>query len=187
MRRGRERAPNKWLHTALGAAAVALAGGHHAADLFLPVDPGVAAAARTGSAGQSASAAPHAQERRVRVARHELATARADVESAGVGRLLLNVRDGVRLDVVVERTAPTRYGYSLSGRVAGPADQAGFVTLVAHEGAVAGSIWTPGAAYELLPLGGDVHALRDVTNMRLECGGAAAAVERRSRASLGRG
>ena len=107
----------------------------------------------------------------MRIARHELAAARADVETAGGGRLLLNVRDGVRLDVVVERTAPTKFGYSLSGRSAGRPDQAGFATLVVHEGVVAGSIWTPSASYELLPLGGATHALRDVTNMRLECGG----------------
>ena len=107
----------------------------------------------------------------MRIARHQLAAARADVETAGGGRLLLNVRDGVRLDVVVERTAPTKFGYSLSGRVAGRPDQAGFATLVVHEGVVAGSIWTPRASYELLPLGGATHALRDVTNMRLECRG----------------
>ena len=114
------------------------------------------------------SAGGGAWERLVRVARPELTAARDDVESAGAGRLLLNVREGVRLDVVVERTAPTRWGYSLSGRVAGGG--VGFVTLVVHEDAVAGSIWTPGAAYELSFLGGGVHALRDVTNTRpLEC------------------
>ena len=173
MRRGRVRAPIWWLHTALGAAAVALAGGHYAADLFLPVGPGVAAAARTGPAGRSAATVPDAWERRVRVARHELAAARANVESAGAGRLLLNVRDGVRLDVVIERTAPTRYGYSLSGRIVGGAAQVGFVTLVVHDDAVAGSVWTPDSAYELNYLGGGVHALRDVTNAPpIECGGA---------------
>ncbi len=110
----------------------------------------------------------------MRVARHELAAARADVETAGAGRLLLNVRDGVRLDVAVERTAPTMFGYSLSGRVAGGGGAGGgFVTLVVHEEAVAGSIWTPSASYELLPLDRGIHALRDVTNAPLvECAGA---------------
>ena len=111
-----------------------------------------------------------AWERRARVARHELTAARDDVGSVGEGRLLLNVRDGVRLEVVVERTAPTKYGYSLSGRVAG--NGVGFVTLVVHEEAVAGAIWTPEAEYELHYIGGGVHALRDVTNAPpFECAG----------------
>ena len=106
----------------------------------------------------------------MRIVRHELTTARDDVEFSGAGRLLLNVRDGVRLDVVVERTAPTKWGYSLSGRVA--SGDVGFVTLVVHDEAVAGTVWTPQSAYELHYLGGGVHALRDVTNAPpLECGG----------------
>ena len=158
-------------------AAAMLAGGVHA-DLFLPVGPadaaaGAAPAARTVPLGaeRAAPVVGDVWERRVRIARHELAVARADIETAGSGRLFLNVRDGVRLDVVVERTAPTKRGYSLSGRVAGAS--AGFVTLVVHEEAVAGSIWTPDSAYELNYLGGGVHALRDVTNAPpVECGGA---------------
>ena len=160
---------------ALGVAALALASGLQAGDLFLPVDPGsVAAAVAPATASvrgrPSASVVPDVWERRVRVVRDELTAARDGVESAGTGRLLLNVRDGVRLDVVVERTAPTKWGYSLSGRVAGGG--VGFVTLVVHDEAVAGSIWTPDAAYELNYLGGGVHALRDVTNTPLQCGGA---------------
>ena len=161
---------------AFGTVALGLAGGIHAAGLFLPVAPAgaaadVAPAAGTVPARQGASTVPDAWERRVRIARPELTAARADVEAAGAGRLLLNVRDGVRLDVDVERTAPTRWGYSLSGRVVG--GSGGFATLVVHEEAVAGSIWTPDSAYELTYLGGGVHALRDVTNAPpAECGGA---------------
>ena len=107
----------------------------------------------------------------MRIARHELSAVRHDVENAGAGRLVLNVAHGAHFDVVVERTAPTKWGYSLSGRVAGGG--VGFVTLVVHEDAVAGSIWTPEAEYELSSLGGGVHALRDVTNAPpIECGGA---------------
>ena len=162
-----------WVRGALGVAALALANGLHAAGLFLPVgaDGDVAPAAGTAPARQGATMVSDAWERRVRIARHELTAARADVETAGAGRLLLNVRDGVRLDVDVERTSPTRWGYSLSGRAVG--GSAGFVTLVVHEEAVAGSIWTPDSAYELAYLGGGVHALRDVTNAPpAECGGA---------------
>ena len=162
-----------WARGALGAAALALANGLHAAGLFLPVgaDGDVAPAARSAPARQGAATVPDAWERRVRIARHELTAARADVETAGAGRLLLNVRDGARLDVVVERTSPTRWGYSLSGRVVG--GSGGFATLVVHDEAVAGSIWTPDSAYELAYLGGGIHALRDVTNAPpVECGGA---------------
>ena len=164
--------------TLVSVAAAALASGIHAAGLFLPAGPAsaiadVAPMAKAAPARRSAATVPDAWERRVRVARHELAAARADVEGTGAGRLLLNVRDGVRLDVAVERTAPTMFGYSLSGRVAGGAAQVGFVTLVVHDEAVAGSIWTPDATYELSYLGGGVHALRDVTNAPpVECGGA---------------
>ena len=106
----------------------------------------------------------------MRVARRELTAARNDVENVGEGRLLLNVKYGVRLNVVVERTAPTKYGYSLSGRVAGKG--VGFVTLVVHDEAVAGAIWTPEAEYELRYVGGGVHALQDVTNAPpFECAG----------------
>ena len=111
-----------------------------------------------------------AWERRVRIARQELTAARDDVENAGAGRLLLNVRDGVRLEVAVERTAPTKWGYSLSGRVAGKG--VGFVTLVVHDEAVAGAIWTPEAEYELHYLGSGVHALRTVSSAQpFECAG----------------
>lgn len=153
------------IRAALGAACLALPSGVHAAGLFLPVAPaGVVEP-------QGATAAMTAQEQRVRIARHELSAVRHDVENAGTGRLLLNVADGAHLDVVVEGTAPTKWGYSLSGRVAGGAG--GFVTLVVHEEAVAGSIWTPHSAYELSYLGGGVHTLRDVTHAPpLKCGGA---------------
>ena len=152
-----------------------MAGGLHAAGLFLPVGAegaaGVAPAAKSAPVQRSASAVPDAWERRVRVARHELTAARYDVENAGAGRLLLNVRDGVHLNVVMERTVPTKWGYSLSGRVVG--GSMGFVTLVVHEEAVAGSVWTPDFAYELNYLGGGVHALWDVTNVAsVECTGA---------------
>ena len=148
----------------LGAAALALTCGAHAGGLFLPVGA-------VGAASRGIEVGPDAGERRVRVARRELGAVRDDIESVGAGRLVLNIADGVGLYVVVERTATTKWGYSLSGRVAG--DGVGFVTLVVHEDAVAGSIWTLEAEYELSSLGGDVHALRDVTNAPpFECGGA---------------
>lgn len=161
----------------LGAVAVLLGNALYAAGLFLPAGPGgaddAARAATAGVRGRGASGAAYSWERHVRVARHQLAAVRAAIESAGAGRLLLNLADGVRLHVTVERTAPTKFGYSLSGRVVGGVARVGFVTLVVHEEAVAGSFWTPDSAYELAYLGGGVHALRDVTNKQhVECAGA---------------
>ena len=157
----------------LAAVALALASWTQAAGLFLPVTP-QSASGWVPVAGQGTTASSpvgEISERRVRIARNELARARDDVEYSGTGRLLLNMRTDVDLDMIVERTAPTKWGYSLSGRIEGGA--AGFVTLVVHEQAVAGTVWTPDAAYEVVHLGGGVHALRDVTNRpRPECGGA---------------
>ena len=157
------------------------ASGLHAAGLFLPVgaadtadtaadSPSVAKSAQKRQSKRPSMSVSEAWERRVRIARDELARARAGVESAGAGRLLLNVREGLRLNVVVERTAPSGWGYSLSGRVVG--GSRGFVTLVVHDEAVAGSIWTPNAEYELSYLGGGVHALWDMTDAPpMLCGG----------------
>lgn len=147
---------------AAATATLALACGTHAAGLFLPAQ----AATQRGL-----SATTDMRERPVRIAREELSAVLDDIESAGTGRLLLNVADGARLDVVLERTAPTKWGYSLSGRVAGGAG--GYVTLVVHEESVAGSIWTPDFEYELIYLGDGTHALRNVTNAPpLKCDGA---------------
>lgn len=161
------RARLRFVRATLGAAVVGLTCGLHAGGLFLPVGSadagsGGVAAAASASQRQRGAAAPVEWERQVRIARRELAVARGDAEGDGAGRLQLDLRDDVRLDVVVERTAPTKWGYSLSGRAAG--GNVGFVTLVVHEEAVAGTIWTPDAAYELNHLGGGVHTLRDVTN-----------------------
>ena len=159
--------------SALAAVALALANWTQAAGLFLPVTP-QSESGWVAVAGQGTTASRpvgEMSERRVRIARNELARARDDVEYSGAGRLLLNVRTDVDLDMVVERTAPTKWGYSLSGRIKGGAT--GFVTLVVHEQAVAGTVWTPHAAYEIVHLGGSVHALRDVTNRtRPQCAGA---------------
>ena len=149
-------------YVATAAVTLALACGTNAAGLFLPADAAI-------HRGPSAITDMH--ERPVRIARQELSAVRHDVENARAGHLLLNVEDGTPLDVVVERTTSTKWGYSLSGRVRGAG---GFVTLVVHGEAVAGSIWTPSASYELLPLGDDIHVLRDLSNEpAIKCGGMA--------------
>ena len=154
----------KAIWPALAGFTVALGMWADAANLFVPVatasEPnGTVAGARKG--------------RLVEIARNELPGVRDQVTRGGTGRLLLNVDAELELGVAVERTSPTRWGYSLSGRI----DRAavGFVTLVVHDEAVAGAIWTPEASYEVVHLGGGVHAVREVTDDGHECGGAVAA------------
>lgn len=150
------------------AVSLSVAAGAYASELFLPQAD---ATSRNSTADGGVEGVPVGSwERRVGINRHGLIAARNDVENAGTGRLLLNVKDGVQLDVAVERTAAIRRGYSLSGRVVGKS--AGFVTLVVHGDAVAGSIWTPDSVYEISHIGSGAHALRDVTNAApFECGG----------------
>ena len=115
------------------------------------------------------------KERLVRIARSELASVRSQVGELGAGRLLLNMDAELELSVAVERTSPTRWGYSLSGRIDDPT--VGFVTLVVHDEAVAGTIWTPDASYEIVHLGGGVHAVREVADDVRQCGGPVSAAE----------
>ena len=124
-----------------------------AANAFLPVSTSLSPT----PLHNAAIGAP--KERLVSIARNELANVRNQVESQGAGRLLLNVDADLELGVAVERTSPTRWGYSLSGRIDNPT--VGFVTMVVHDEAVAGAIWTPDASYEIVPLGGGVHAVRE--------------------------
>ena len=109
------------------------------------------------------------------IAHHELAVVRDRVTTSGAARLLLNMDAELELGVAVGRTSRTRWGYSLSGRIDGPT--VGFVTLVVHDEAVAGAIWTPDASYEIVHLGGRVHTVREVTDRMHQCGGSVAAFE----------
>ena len=134
------------------------------AELFLPAAT---------APGQNGTVAGARKEELVHIADNQLADVRDRVASLGAGRLLLNVDAELELGVAVERTSPTRWGYSLSGRIDHPT--VGFVTLVVHDEAVAGAIWTPDASYEIVHLGGGVHAVREVAEDGHNCGGAVAA------------
>ena len=135
-----------------------------AANAFLPVS------AKPSSAPLASARIGAPKERLFRVARNELASVRDQVVGRGTGRLVLNVDADLELGVAIEGMSPTRWGYSLSGRIDDPT--VGFVTLVVHEEVVAGHIWTPDAAYELLPIGDGIHAWRDLKDQpAFECGG----------------
>ena len=125
------------------------------------------------ASGTNDAVAGAAKELPVRIVRNELASVRDQVASRGTGRLLLNVDAELELGVAVERTSATRWGYSLSGRIDNPT--VGFVTLVVHDEAMAGAIWTPDGSYEVAYLGGGLHAVREVVDDGQQCAGTVAA------------
>ena len=96
----------------------------------------------------------------VRVDRRQLFQTIHAVERSGSGRLVLNVAEGVEFEVAVERTQRTLSGHSLSGRVVGVAG--GAVTFAVNAEVVMGTVWTPGAVYEIVPLKDGVHVVREV-------------------------
>ena len=154
----------------MAAVSLAFACGHsgHAAGIFLPVErPAPASQMAEASAGEAR------QSRLVRIAHNELRRARAEVGSFGSSQLLFNMSEQVQLDVAVQRTTRTLDGYTLSGHIDG--GRGGFVTLAAQGQAVAGSIWTWEASYEIVPVGGGIHAVRQVIDEPVECGGVALA------------
>ena len=155
---------------AIAAISLALACGHggHAAGVFLPVGSPVPA-----DQTAEAPARKALRSRFVRIAHNELQRARAEAGNFGRSHLLFNMSERLELDVAVERTVRTLDGYTLSGHVDG--GKGGFVTLAVREQAVAGSIWTWEANYEIAPVGGGIHAVRQVMDKPLECGGAAQA------------
>ena len=96
----------------------------------------------------------------VRVDQQRLFRTIHGVARQGAGRLVLNVAEGLAFDFVVERTQRTLSGHSLSGRLAGVAGSA--VTFAVGAEVVMGTVWTPDAAYEIVPLKDGVHVFREV-------------------------
>ncbi len=137
----------------------------HASGVFLPAQAPDSQAVQV-PAGER-------EGRFVRIAHDELRRARAEVGDFGRSRLLFNVGERVEFDVTVDRTAWTPDGYTLSGHIDG--GKGGFLTLAVHQRAVAGSIWTWGANYEVAHVGGGVHAVRQAADEPFACGGVAPA------------
>lgn len=90
----------------------------------------------------------------------------------GVDRMVLNVEDGLELEAAVDGVRRTPWGYSLSAEIAVPRPNGGRgtgkLTLVIHDEAVGGTIWTPAGSWELVPVSGDIHALRPVPAMAIQ-------------------
>ena len=115
---------------------------------------------------------PAAAERQFRMARTDLralAAARSAVEAGGAAQLTFNLFADARLAAVLERSAPTPRGYSLSGRIEGAEESA--VTLVANGDVLYGTVWTLGASYEIRTVGG-AQAIERVEPPSWRCEGA---------------
>lgn len=107
------------------------------------------------------------RSRQVVVGIARLAAAREELGAGQAARLRLNLFEDVELDAVLERTARTRYGYSLSGRVEG--DPHGSVTLVIHGDILAGAVHSREGTYVIASRNGKIHTVQEVSG-DFECG-----------------
>ncbi|MDE2906700.1 MAG: leucine-rich repeat protein [Acidobacteriota bacterium] len=96
-----------------------------------------------------------------------LSAVREAVKASRPAQLRLNVFSDVDLDVQIDRTADTRYGYSVSGRIDG--DPHGAVTLVVHGDILAGAIHTREGTYAIGSRNGVIHTVRE-TSGDFQCG-----------------
>ena len=79
--------------------------------------------------------------------------------------LNLNLFDDVVFSAIIDRTAPTRLGYALSGRLAGI--EPSRATFVVNGSLVVGTIETPGAAYRIRPAASGTHVIHQIDRSRL--------------------
>ena len=98
-----------------------------------------------------------------------LATAHSEVSLGRSHRLGLNLFSGGEFEAVLERSASTASGYTLTGRLA---DQPlSTVVLAVHGEWVAGEVWGPDGRYAIRPLGGGVTEVRQMDPAALgRCG-----------------
>ena len=98
-----------------------------------------------------------------------LATAHSEVSLGRSHRLGLNLFSSGEFDAVLERSALTASGYTLTGRLA---DQPLSTVVLAVNGEwVAGDVWGPDGRYAIRPLGGGVTEVRQMDPAALgRCG-----------------
>ena len=97
------------------------------------------------------------QRRIVRIDFGQLDTARKEVLAGRPAHLALNLFDGASFRVIVERTAPTSSGYSLSGRLEGI--PFGTMALVRNGSVVMGKVRTLDAVYTIRPAGAGAYVI----------------------------
>lgn len=80
-------------------------------------------------------------------------------------KLTLNLFDDAVLTAIIDQTAPTSSGYSLSGRIEGV--ELGTVTLVVNGTVVAGSVRTPSGTFRVRSVGKRLYAISEVDESKL--------------------
>lgn len=91
-----------------------------------------------------------------------LEAVRAAVSASGAVPVRLNLFDDLDVDAAFERTADTRFGYSLSGHIAG--DPLGSVTLVVNGGLVAAAVHSKAGAFVIGSRNGAVHTVEEMVD-----------------------
>ena len=107
------------------------------------------------------------RSRQVAVDMAELSMVREAVAESVPKRLRLNLFSDVELNAEISRAADTRYGWSLSGRLDG--DPHGSVTLVVHDGILAGAVHSRGGTYVIASRNGAIHTVREISG-DFKCG-----------------
>ncbi len=97
------------------------------------------------------------QRRIVRIDFGQLDTARKEVLAGRPAHLALNLFDGASFRVIVDRTAPTSSGYSLSGRLEGI--PFGTMALVRNGSVVMGKVRTLDAVYTIRSVGAGTYVI----------------------------
>lgn len=107
------------------------------------------------------------RSRPVKVDMKALSVVRRTLQEGGAAQLRLNLFSDVEPMAVITRATDTRYGYSLSGGVAG--DPHGAVTLVVHDDIVAGAVHSEEGVFVIASRNGAIHTVREVSG-QFKCG-----------------
>ena len=126
---------------------------------------------RIGGRERALGEAPLHGEGRSRIAGVDsgrLAAARRDVERGSSVRLSLNLFADAEFEAVMERTAPTASGYTLTGRLAG--DPLSMVVVAVNGEHAAGTVWSSRGVHSIRATGGvaEIRQLNPVASGR--CG-----------------
>ena len=116
------------------------------------------------------TSAPVERSRLARIDYGKLHAAREAVESGRSATLRLNLFRDAEFEAVIERSAPTASGYSLSGRLTGVPH--GTAVLVVNGEVTVGTVWTPEAAYSIRTTHG-AQTVRRVPHRPWRCGAVA--------------
>lgn len=168
-----------WAEFARGIAGLALAtvatAAWSAEALFVPLDEAEASRVAQSVSVQPAAKAQLAREplargeySLVRIDRQRLFQTIHEVALRGPARVALNVAEDLEIEAIAERSRRTLSGHSLSGRVVDAS--ASGMTLATNGEVLVGTVWTPGASYEIFPLKGGVHVFRKAARSVLPLG-----------------